>query len=443
MRLVGLVLGLAACGGGRVLIDEAVSAPQLDSPDDEGSARTLGTPDLDLAGLFFLSPGGNGRTCSSCHQPGEEFTVRPDGVSARFDATGGKDPLFLAHDGTVSPDLDLGTQSGRRRAFGLLLSKGLVRVQLAVPAGSEFEVIAVDDPYGFADDQQLSLFRRPLPVTNLTFLSAVMWDGRENHGTHSIHYDLREQADTAARTHLSTGGLTSAQKGELGGFGPGHVTAQEEDAAAGPLDALGASGGAELLASLTFTPGENDPFGPSFDPDVFTLFSAWGSLPGSSAAAQARRDIAAGEELFDRRAFIVRGVAGLNDELGAAAVTATCSTCHANPNVGNHPVARFFAIGVSDGARRTPDLPLYTLRNLADGRVVTTTDPGRAMVTGLWRDIGRMKPPILRGLAARSPYFHNGMFADINDLVDFYDQRFGINLTATEKRQLGMFLEAL
>jgi cytochrome c peroxidase len=45
-------------------------------------------------------------------------------------------------------------------------------------------VTAVVDPDhyltvpGIAAGQPLALFRRPLPSTNLRFLSAVMWDGR-------------------------------------------------------------------------------------------------------------------------------------------------------------------------------------------------------------------------------------------------------------------------
>jgi cytochrome c peroxidase len=58
-------------------------------------------------------------------------------------------------------------------------------------------------------------------------------------------------------------------------------------------------------------------------------------------------------------------------------------------------------------------MPLYTLRNLHTGEVMRTTDPGRAMVTGRWKDIGRFKGPILRGLAARAPYFHNGFAATL------------------------------
>jgi len=71
------------------------------------------------------------------------------------------------------------------------------------------------------------------------------------------------------------------------------------------------------------------------------------------------------------------------------------------------------------------------------------TDIGRAMVTGKWSDVGKFKGPILRGLAARAPYFHNGSAATLEDAVDFYDTRFHIGLTKREKADLVAFLNAL
>jgi cytochrome c peroxidase len=71
------------------------------------------------------------------------------------------------------------------------------------------------------------------------------------------------------------------------------------------------------------------------------------------------------------------------------------------------------------------------------------TDIGRAMISGKCADIGKVKGPILRGLAARAPYFHNGSAATLGDVVEFYDQRFGIGLTARQKADLVAFLGAL
>ena len=72
-----------------------------------------------------------------------------------------------------------------------------------------------------------------------------------------------------------------------------------------------------------------------------------------------------------------------------------------------------------------------------------TTDPGRAMVTGACADIGKFKVPGLRGLAARSPYFHNGTATSLLDVVNFYDQRFGMLLTDDQKADMVAFLGTL
>jgi cytochrome c peroxidase len=46
-------------------------------------------------------------------------------------------------------------------------------------------------------------------------------------------------------------------------------------------------------------------------------------------------------------------------------------------------------------------------------------------------------------LAARAPYFHNGGAATLMDAVNFYDQRFNLNLSAQQKSDLVAFLKTL
>ena len=65
------------------------------------------------------------------------------------------------------------------------------------------------------------------------------------------------------------------------------------------------------------------------------------------------------------------------------------------------------------------------------------------MITGKCKDIGRFKGPILRGLASRAPYFHNGSAETLDKVVDFYDQRFTIGLTHKQKTDLVNFLNTL
>jgi cytochrome c peroxidase len=53
-----------------------------------------------------------------------------------------------------------------------------------------------------------------------------------------------------------------------------------------------------------------------------------------------------------------------------------------------------------------------------------------------------MKGPILRGLAAREPLFHNGS-ASIAQAVSFYNLRFNIGLSTQDRTDLANFLAAL
>ena len=93
-------------------------------------------------------------------------------------------------------------------------------------------------------------------------------------------------------------------------------------------------------------------------------------------------------------------------------------------------------------------MPVYTLCKLygvrparrdADGR----DRPRAGAITGKWKDIGRFKGPILRGLSGRAPYFHNGAAATLADVVTFYDTRFELGLSEQQKADLVAFLKAL
>jgi cytochrome c peroxidase len=145
---------------------------------------------------------------------------------------------------------------------------------------------------------------------------------------------------------------------------------------------------------------------------------------------------------------MISGVAGLNDNpaLGPAFM-GTCTTCHNTPNVGDHSVPLAINIGVTDSPAVAPldtsGLPVYVLRCNATGQTYTVTDPGRALITGKCADIGKTKGPILRGLSARAPYFHNGAAATLRDAVDFYDNRFNLGLSEQDRQDLVAFLQTL
>ena len=432
-------------------------------PNAAGALRTSSTSgSIDLSGPFFQSLGTNGRSCASCHQRDQGWSISAGRVQARFEATAGLDPIFRPNDGSnCNHDIDVSSVEARRQAYSLLVSKGLIRIALEVPPNAEFAVTEVSNPYGCSERDVLSVYRRPLPSANLRFLSTVMWDGREStppstkkitHGTSpsDLWFDLAQQSVDATLGHAQAAAPpTPEQQRQVVDFELGLSTAQDVDFNAGPLSE-GARGGPSSLAAQPFFIGINDPLGhnPSeapFSPIVFTLFGSWSTIPGNGPVEAARRSIARGEALYNSKPINITGVGGLNDDLGKPLIVGTCGVCHDSPNVGNHSFPAPLDIGVGDltNPLGVAYLPIMTLRNRSTGRVVRTTDPGRALITGKWDDIGRMKGPILRGLASRAPYFHNGSAATVEDVVDFYDRRFNIGLTAQEKADLAAFLSAL
>ncbi len=441
---------------------------------DGGFAATFSrTGVIDRTGPFFQDLGINGRSCSSCHIQGEGWTITPRGVQARFEKTLGTDPIFRLVDGSNSPLADVSTFEARRDAYSMLLNRGLIRVGIRIPDNAEFELAAVDDPYSFASAKELSLFRRPLPTANLEFLSAVMWDGRETiadpksqdclFGTTdcfaSLHLVLGNQSNSATTGHAEAPlPVSDVQRAAIVDFQMGLFVAQIFDRNVGRVNAQSARGGPDVLSNEMFYFGINDTLAGDyrtsapFTPTAMTLFEAWTSaLPDANISDQplrekvaaARSAVARGQALFNTKQILIRDVRGLNDALATATIPGTCTTCHNAPNVGDHSVPLPLDIGLTDASRRTPDMPLYMLRHKVSGQIVQTTDPGRALISGKWKDIARFKGPILRGLAARAPYFHNGLAKDLGEAVEFYDTRFGIGLTAAEKSDLVAFLRTL
>lgn len=421
-----------------------------------GKTATVSTQgSIDLTNGFFADLGTNGRRCVSCHMPTAGWTLTPDQVQKVFEETDGGaiddgfglGAMFRTNDGANSPEADVSTLEARRSAYSMLLTKGLIRVSMPVPGNAEFELVEVDDPYGHSTPDDVSMFRRPLPSTNLKFLSAVMWDGRETVPGASIHFDLANQASGATQGHAQGDALDEAARESIVDFETSLYTAAIYDDNAKDLTSWKAKGGPQALAQQDFYVGINDLFGDSqtgadFNQVVFDIYDTWTTAPNGDA----KRSVARGQELFNNRKFNITGVAGINDsELFGKphSVQGTCSTCHDSPNAGTHSTSVPLDIGLVDEAQRTPDLPLYTFRNKATGEIKRVTDPGRAMVTGKWADMGKFKGPVLRALAARAPYFHNGAAADLAAAVDFYDTRFHINLSRQEKADLVAFLRTL
>jgi cytochrome c peroxidase len=472
----------------------SIAAPysQQFFPDPTGVIATVNVNGpVKESGAFFQSLGTNERTCATCHVASQAMSLSAKDIQARFAETAGQDPLFAPIDGANCPSASLGDASDH----SLLLKHGLIRIFLPVPVNAQFTVSVVHDPYGCAmvpgpngGQPIVSVYRRPLPTTNLSFLSTVMFDGRETHAplnngqtfAPNLAADLTQQALDAITTHAqAVQAPTAAQLADIVGFELGLFTAQAHDAGAGSLSAQDALGGPVNLATQPYYPGINDslggdPTGAPFNPKSMTLFAAWPNLitdDGDYRNAPrnaARRTIAAGEKLFNSAPVQISNVRGLNDNatLGKPSTfPGTCTTCHDTPNIGNHSFPLPLDIGtghsVLPGAEpdpniaaglaelSVPDLPVYLINgcpnpfNTGEPESFYTTDPGKALISGLCSDFNRGKGPILRGLAARAPYFHNGAAANLRELVNFYNQRFQMNLTEEQKQDLVAFLNSL
>jgi cytochrome c peroxidase len=190
-------------------------------------------------------------------------------------------------------------------------------------------------------------------------------------------------------------------------------------------------------------------------PPTFILFDAWANLPNNRDNA-GRLSVARGQAVFNKTG---------------------CVNCHTVPNLGNNASAGapgFKNIGtdslsvlatvkaaattpaeaqlVQDMIDRVSQLPLYCLRPKTDTSTstcgtdatdVVTTDPGRALVTGHIADAGLFKPPILRDLPVRAPFFHAGSASDMKHVVNYYNLRFKFGLSASDQADLVNFLNAL
>lgn len=360
--------------------------------------------EVDLTGEYFQPQGSNGRSCATCHLPEEAWAITPGTLQRLFDQTGGMHPIFNRLDSN-NEALPVGSVAERLAAYSMLLSRGVFRRGGTPRAGSEWELIAVDDPHAFANLNRLVHWRRVMPTINFALGSAtVNWDGGNSVGSDQ-HAGLINQA---------TRNVVGAQQGsaappeviaDIVAFEESLFTGQLIVLGVGRLDDDGARGGPEALSTMTRRPGR------------FDLFDAW-----LASENPRRAQIARGQELFNTRG---------------------CGSCHDSANNGTNTSNRLFDIGTASAAVRTPDLPLYTFRHRTTLEIRQLTDAGRGNITGLWADLGKFKTPTLRGLAARAPYFHNGIALTLESVVRFYEDHLGFVFSDPERADLVAFLNAL
>jgi len=438
----------SATVGGSVSADvatEIAATPSLLEPvlNLAGIAATSHTSGvIDRTNPFFLSLGANGRTCETCHDSRTAWTTSPVLMTLLFEFTAGTHPLFVSlHDSGSRLDAPVGTLSQKRTAFKPLLQFGVHRFTRTNHVGNDYDVIAVDDPWGGSTLTSFANFRRA--GTNMGFTNRIASSTTTGTPNPTVRTQLEGAMNGGTLFHAQgTVPLTQEQRAAGADFMLGLSFAQIYDFIAGRLDSGGARGGPINLAAEPY------PVAGRFD-----LYDAWldacGDGPGvhfgCNLRNRKREQIARGQELFNTMQFQVSGVAGLNDDLGIPVITTTCNGCHRAKNVGSSTAVRFMDIGVAAESNRAAFLPLLTIqkRDTDPPEIRKTTDLGRAVSTRLWADIGKVRVLGLRGLASRPPYFHAGQAKTIGQVLDFYATRFSIPFTSANRADLEAFLLAL
>jgi cytochrome c peroxidase len=402
---------------------DSISVPSDAAPQDSlpnnlphrnpgGKAATFSTQgSVNLTGEYFQAQGTNGRSCVSCHIPEEAWSINPGTLQHLFDETNGTHPVFNELDANNPDQIGPGSTVDELLAgYSMMLTRGVFRRGGVPRPNSEWELIAVEDPHGFANLNRLVHWRRVMPTINFALGSTTInWDGGNTVGP-IIHASLINQAGR---------NVTGAQQGlpappevleDIVTFQESLLSAQLIVPGVGRLDSDGARGGPEAMATMTKQAGR------------FDLFDAWENNENP------------------RRAQIARGQALFNNPNPGGG---RCGGCHSSANNGTNINNVLFDIRTASAEARTPDLPLYTFRNRTTGETRQLTDAGRGQVTGLWNDLGRFKTPTIRALAARAPYFHNGTAATLDDVVRHYERHLGFIFTDQERADLVAFLTAL
>ena len=456
---------------------------ELQFADDRGRLGIVNASGpVDTQGHPFFEPlGANGRACVTCHQPAYAMTISVAAIRERWIATQGKDPLFAAIDGSNCPDLNQEKES----SHSLLLDRGLIRLAIPWPPAKtkpEFSIEVVSDPTGcntsatyglHSAHPAVSVFRRPRMAANLKYVTNptpqfalklgglakvdpetgkpvsmnFMADARES--------TLRSQARTAAREHEQRqASLPDPVLQRIVDFESRIYTAQMFDAKAGDLAEAGGPPALGPRAMAEHRPGvlgDNN-----YDP-VFQLFDVW-KKPGPSPQDEFRASVARGNDVFMFRQFWLRDATHINSIGLGNPLKRTCATCHNAQMTGQDLSAGWVDVGTTNYPTWTEpplysesrELPVFKITCDKDasphpylGRVIYTSDPGRALISGRCVDVGSIVMQQFRGLAARAPYYSNGSAKSLRELVDFYDRRFDMKLSEQEKQDLINFLGVL
>jgi cytochrome c peroxidase len=386
-------------------VSEGNGATQLNCDERPCDAVARGRAAFNRRNLNQL--GGNGRACADCHMPADNFQLSPASARARFDALQAKrehnknadDPLFRPVDAD-----DFRINGDNAIDFSNLVDNGLVRVTMPLPTNVKLIDPITGQP---SEETSVDLWRAVMPVFNVAITGPdgvlPIWPpgaprppimGQDPNGPNrqgGYQHDAR------------FGTLQEQARGAL--FAHAQVT---EEPPARMLDDLAAfqqtlfsSPGVELLAGAILS--GSTPF-PDPDPELNELEQQ-------------------GKVVFNRACAQCHG--GTLHPSGS-----TPEATIVRPIVRYHNIATACPRPTTDGYAPCPERLARNSRRyritLANGtfQFVTTSDPGRLLLTGQPADLGVMDITQLRGISKTAPYFHNNSAATLEEMLDHYDAFF-------------------
>lgn len=352
--------------------------------------------------------GGNGRACADCHMPSEGFQLSPAAARARLERllarrtrnSNADDPLFRPVDAD-----DFRENGPNASDYSNLVENGLVRVTMPLPANVRLIDPATGQP---SDEIFVDLWRAVMPVFNVAITGP-------NH-VEPIWPDV---------PRLPIMGQDPIGPNAQGGY--------QHDARFGTLQ--------EQARGALFAHAEVDVEPPVRLLDDLAAFQQ--TLFSSRGVRRLARAIRSGAPFPDPDPPLDE-----REEQGKVVFNRACATCHGgllHPSTSTPdatlatavaPVARY--LNIRTACPRPPEDTFAPCaprlaRNartyqitLADGtmQVVTTSDPGRMLLTGQPADVGMMDVTNLRGIGTTAPYFHNNSAATLEEVLDHYDAFF-------------------
>ncbi|HBI14746.1 MAG TPA: cytochrome-c peroxidase [Desulfobulbaceae bacterium] len=129
-----------------------------------------------------------------------------------------------------------------------------------------------------------------------------------------------------------------------------------------------------------------------------------------------------------------------------------CTECHFGVNLIDD---RFHALNVPENPEHLTDPRIAATRRFVakvyhfEEYRTLADDPGRYLITKDMKDWKAFKTPTIREITKTAPYMHNGIFATLDEVIEFFNAGGGsgntvlkpLQLTPEEKGQLKVFLE--